>query len=86
MEKYEEIIKMMDALINDRTIPRNIRGAIDEAKNVLINSKDEEVVKISSAINILDEITNDPNMPLYARTRIWNIVSRLEEIRTKLEK
>ena len=85
MMEYERVIRMMDIIINDRTVPRNIRAAVENAKNQL-NSNEEEIVKISAAISILDEITNDPNMPLYTRTQIWNIVSQLEEMRRELEK
>jgi uncharacterized protein (UPF0147 family) len=35
---------------------------------------------------MLDEITNDPNMPMYARTKIWNVVSLLEEKRRELSR
>jgi len=28
----------------------------------------------------LDEISQDPNCPLFARTKIWNILSQLETI------
>jgi hypothetical protein len=47
----------------------------------LNNSEDNIEVKISTAIHMLDEIINDPNMPMYTRTRIWNAVSMLEELR-----
>ncbi len=82
-KKAEELCgkvkKMMEVLINDRTIPRNIRNAVSKAKEEIEKGIDE--VKLASAVHILDEISNDPNMPLYARTQIWNIVSQLEEIR-----
>ncbi len=82
-KKVEELCgkvkKMMEVLINDRTIPRNIRNAVSKAKEEIEKGIDE--VKLASAVHILDEISNDPNMPLYARTQIWNIVSQLEEIR-----
>jgi len=84
VDKYKPVIEMMDRIINDRTVPRNIRQAVEDAKNSLF-SKEPEELRISSAITTLDEITNDPNMPLYTRTQIWNIVSLLEQIRRKLK-
>ncbi len=85
MEKYGKVFKLMDIIINDRTVPRNIRAAVKQAKENL-EGEGEEVVKISAAIHTLDEIINDPNMPLYTRTQIWNVVGQLEEIRRELEK
>lgn len=76
-------IFLLDQIINDRTVPRNIKRAVEESKNALL-SKDPPEVKLSAAISILDEIVNDPNIPLYARTKIWNAVSILESERRKV--
>ncbi len=38
-------------------------------------------VRAASAIFILDELANDPNIPLHGRTLIWNIISQLETIK-----
>lgn len=84
MEEFEPIIKILDEIINDRTVPKNIRGAAEESKNHLSNDGENLELRISTAIHILDEIINDPNMPLYARTKIWNIVSALEQKRREL--
>jgi len=85
MEEYKPIIELMDRIINDRTVPRNIRETVENAKKALYSSDPEEL-KISTAITMLDEISNDPNMPLYTRTQIWNIVSMLEQVRGKKRK
>jgi len=82
MTEFERIIALLDQIINDRTVPRNIRAVAENSKNVL-SGEDPEELKISTAIHLLDEITNDPNMPIYARTKIWNIVSMLEQLRRK---
>jgi len=66
-------------------VPRNIRNMILEAKNSLNDKKLESAVKISNAISILDEVSNDPNIPVYARTQIWNIVSMLEVANEKMK-
>jgi len=79
---YKPVIEILDRIINDRSVPRNIREAVERAKNAL-NGKEEEELKINTAIVTLDEISNDPNMPLYTRTQIWNAVSLLEQIKAK---
>jgi len=83
MEELKQVFALLDQIINDRTVPKNIRAAAEQSKNVL-SSKDSAEVKISTAISILDEIINDPNMPVYTRTQIWNVVSMLEEKRREL--
>ena len=75
--EMEEINKLLDEISEDRTVPRNIRTLVQDAKGHL-NSKQEIAVRINSAISILDEVSNDTNIPTYTRTHIWNIVSMLE--------
>lgn len=79
-----QVIALLDMILNDRTVPRNIRKSAEDSKTVLTSSEKSEELKISTAIHLLDEITNDPNMPLYTRTQIWNVVSMLEQLRREL--
>ena len=74
----EKVKVLMEEIVNDRTVPRNIREAVKSALDCLSEDK-ELAVKIDSAIQILEEISNDLNMPIYTRTQIWNIISALEE-------
>jgi hypothetical protein len=83
MVDYKPITELLDRIINDKTIPKNIRAAAENAKSSLTSGQPEEM-RISMAINYLDEVSNDPNMPVYARTRIWNVVSMLEQARKEL--
>jgi hypothetical protein len=82
-QTYDEIIILLEQIMNDRTVPKNIRKAAEDSKAILSGTESAEV-KISTAISILDEITNDPNMPMYTRTQIWNAVSMLEQRRREL--
>ena len=82
--EFEHVMRILDEIINDRTVPKNIRAAAEQSKSTLNNNGETWELRISTAIHILDEITNDPNMPLYARTKIWNVVSALEQKRREL--
>ncbi len=86
MTDVEAIVKILSEIIDDRTVPKNIRNAAEEAKKNLTEEESKEWdVKLSTAISVLDEITNDPNMPAYTRTQIWNIVSMLELAKNQLQ-
>jgi len=76
----ETVTRLLDEINNDRSVPRNIRTSVQEARESLNNAKQDMAVRINNAISILDEISNDPNIPIYTRTQIWNIVSMLEVI------
>lgn len=84
MVDVSQVVGMLDQIIADRTVPKNIRKAAEDSKISLTDEKQSDELKISTAIHILDEITNDPNMPLYTRTQIWNLVSMLEQLRREL--
>lgn len=73
-------IQMLQQIMEDSTIPRNIRRVADETKNVLSDNSKTIGLRAATAISIIDEISNDPNMPVHARTRIWELVSQLETI------
>ncbi|MCK4432888.1 MAG: UPF0147 family protein, partial [Methanomicrobia archaeon] len=67
-------------IVQDTTVPRNIRKAASDAINFLKEKGKEDKVKAYSAIEILDGVSNDPNMPMHARTIIWEVLSELERV------
>ena len=38
-------------------------------------------VRAANTISLLDDVTQDPNLPSYVRTSLWQVVSILESIR-----
>ena len=80
--KKMQVIYILNTIGEDTSVPRNIRRAANEA---IASMEDENIeslaIRASNGISILDEISQDPNCPLYARTKIWNAVSVLETIR-----
>lgn len=82
----EAINKLLDEINGDRTVPRNVRFLVQQAKEDMANDKLDWAVRINSAISILDEVSNDPNIPTYTRTQIWNIVSLLEVMNEQVKK
>ena len=67
-------------LNEDVSVPRNIRRGAKEAREILMNNEESIDVKVASAISILDELVNDPNVPIHGRTAIWSIMSQLESL------
>jgi len=79
--KIRQAIVMLMRIVNDTAVPRNIRRAATEAIKQLRDESLSPGVRAANAISILDEISQDPNMPIYARTLIWNVISLLETVR-----
>ena len=78
--RIKQIIEVLDQLAEDTTVPRNIRRGANDAKTYLLKT-DALDVRVASAIMILDELANDPNIPLHGRTQIWNLISQLETVK-----
>ncbi len=76
----DKIVPYLDQLIEDTSVPRNVRSAIQRAKDRI--QKDEGQVGVSGAVYALEEVSNDINLPTHARTMIWSILSELEGLKT----
>ncbi|MHC1569935.1 MAG: UPF0147 family protein [Candidatus Syntropharchaeales archaeon] len=79
-EDLNECIETLDRIINDNSVPRNIRRLADNVKSNLLESTDPIPERAAFVISMLDEITNDPNIPFHARTLVWGLASQLEAI------
>ncbi len=79
-EKIEQICDGLNMLSEDNSIPRNIRRGAENIKQILLKNTDPIDLRVATAVSTLDELANDPNIPLHGRTLIWNIMSRLEEL------
>jgi len=77
---FESIIPLIQQIADDRTVPRNIRTKCEESVKILQNDKEDVAVRINTVISSMDDVSNDPNIPMYTRTQIWNIVSVLESM------
>jgi uncharacterized protein (UPF0147 family) len=83
--KYEETIaqakQQIEILLNDNSVPRNVKTALEEARKALSQTSGSYSVRASGATYKIDEVSNDINLPPYARTVVWNILSLLESIK-----
>ncbi len=80
-EKLKQIASVLGRLVDDTSVPRNIRRSAEEARTILLNDDEDVEIRVSSAIYLLEEIGNDRNLPIHARTIVWNVASELETIR-----
>jgi len=79
--RLNQVMDVLDQLAEDTSVPRNIRRGATQAKEILLNDVEALDMRTASAVFILDELANDPNIPLHGRTLIWNIISQLETIK-----
>ena len=83
-ENEDRIIKAIAVLLSvgDSNItPRNIRKIVKDSIVMLQDKTLTPGVRAANAISMLDDVSQDPNMPSYARVTIWSAVSTLESVR-----
>ncbi|AIF69569.1 hypothetical protein PAP_05845 [Palaeococcus pacificus DY20341] len=80
-ERIQQIIQVLkEQVVQDTVVPRNIRRAAEQAIERLMDTNVEPAVRAADAIAILEEISEDPNMPLHTRTIIWEVLGALEQV------
>ena len=77
-EECEEIIKALAAIKEDESVPKNVKSTIDIITAELRGTADHST-KMGKALQHLDEIAEDMNVPPLIRTQIWNVSSMLEK-------
>jgi len=80
-DRANKAIGVLQNISESVTVPRNIRKTIKEIILDLQKGKDKLGVRAANAVSILTEISEDPNLPIFARVKIYDAISCLENIR-----
>ena len=84
-EDIKKFIGTLDTIVNDESVPKNIRRSADKMKKILSNEKVSPVKRTAQVISELEIIGNDTNMPMHTRTKVWGLTSQLESISAKIK-
>ena len=71
----------LNQIATSPSTPKNIRKNIADIVNELKSDEYSISVRAANTISLLDDVTQDPNLPSYVRTSLWQAVSTLESIR-----
>ena len=71
----------LNQIATNPSTPKNIRKNIADIVEDLKSDEYSISVRAANTISSLDDVTQDPNMPSYVRTSLWQAVSTLESIR-----
>jgi len=80
-EKVQKALGTLQQVVESNITPRNIRKIVKDAINMLNDTKISIGVRAANSISILEEVSQDPNMPSFSRVTIWSAVSTLESVR-----
>lgn len=78
--RIQNITSGLEMLMEDTSVPRNIRKSAEQIKALLTDQSKPLDIRKAKAIGTLDDMSNDPNIPLHGRTLVWNIMSQLETL------
>jgi len=81
VESFNNAISTLTDLTNSSSTPRNIKKNITDMITELKKQEFSIYVRAANTISQLDDLTQDPNMPSYVRTSLWQAVSILESVR-----
>lgn len=75
---FDDIVAMLSQMEEDFSVPKNLRSKIKTTISLLNDCDIGLDIKCDRSLQELDDIANDPSIPVYVRTQIWNILSILE--------
>jgi hypothetical protein len=80
-QSMESAIQTLNQLATSHSTPKNFKKTITDLITGLNSTEYSIAVRAANAISSLDDITQDPNVPSFVRTSLWQAVSVLESIR-----
>ena len=80
-EKFNKIENLLQGMVNDRSVPRNIKKIIQEGlKFINIDNNPVEFIA-SKIISLMKDLSSDNNIPYHSRSTINRVLSILETIK-----
>jgi len=77
-EQLSEVLELLVYLQKDIMIPKNVRNKIKNAHSVLLEENKNLSLRVDRSIQELDDVAEDPNIPIDTKTQLWDLFSKLE--------
>ncbi|MBA7678570.1 MAG: hypothetical protein E3J52_01455 [Promethearchaeota archaeon] len=78
---FENVEYLLNGMIKDRSVPRNIKRVAQRSINELHNEDETPGVRSSNIMYMVDDLAQDANIPFAQRTTVYRIISILEKIK-----
>ena len=78
---FESVDELLNGIMGDRSVPRNIKRIAQKSIDELHKEDETQGVISSNIMYMVDDVSQDPNIPFHARTTIYRIISILENIK-----
>lgn len=77
-EIMQEVLAEFGKMLEDESVPKNIKLKINELVSMFGEEETTPECKNNKALQELDEISEESNIPEHVRTHIWSIACLLE--------
>ncbi|MFH1721571.1 MAG: UPF0147 family protein [Candidatus Altiarchaeota archaeon] len=79
----DKVIGKIDETLEGYPMPKRVKASLMQIKEQIVDDKQDMAIRVTSAIYELDEIANDVNIQMHAKTALWDIISDLESLKGK---
>ena len=79
-ENIISLVETLSQIEQDDCVPKNVRTRLQNAMAALQENTKDNKINANKALQELDEVSDDANVPSYIRTQIWNVCSVLEGV------
>ncbi len=80
MSNLDEVLELLEQMYEDRSIPKNVRGILTKARNILKDNSKEIGMRVDAAVQEIEGLSLDFNISAYTREQIWNLTSLLSSM------
>ncbi|MEA3255125.1 MAG: UPF0147 family protein [Candidatus Altiarchaeota archaeon] len=77
----KKVMEKMDESSQDYFMPRRVKIILKNVGEELNREDQDLAVRVTSAVYRIEEVANDINIPMHAKTALWNIISDLEALK-----
>jgi uncharacterized protein (UPF0147 family) len=79
--ELEIVLVKIEESTQDYSMPRRVKSVLKKVGEDLKKNDSDMAMRVTTAIYGIEEVANDINIPMHAKTMLWNIISELEAVK-----
>jgi uncharacterized protein (UPF0147 family) len=77
----DTVLEKIEETTQDYSMPRRVKAVLKRVGDDLRKNDQDIAMKVTAAIYGIEEVSNDINIPMQAKTTLWSIISDLEALK-----
>jgi len=79
--ELEAVLEKIDETSQDYSMPKRVKTVLKKVGDDLKNNNQDISIRITTAIYGIEGVAGDINIPMHAKTQLWDIISDLEALK-----